>query len=62
MLFSANFFDFSGMMQAVGPKNPVLVTLKVLPGKKQTMIDLLNTPEGLQTTRHCVVTFGVSRN
>ena len=38
-------------MQAVGPKNPVLVTLKVLPGKKQAMIDLLNTPDGLQTTR-----------
>jgi len=23
-----DFFDYGGMMQAVGPKNPVLVTLK----------------------------------
>ena len=46
-----DFFDYGGMMQAVGPKNPVLVTLKVLPGKKQAMIDLLNTPDGLQATR-----------
>ncbi|MGA0258311.1 MAG: hypothetical protein ACO3M5_09655 [Saprospiraceae bacterium] len=46
-----DFFDYGGMMQAVAPKNPVLVMLKVKPGKKQAMIDLLNTPEGLQTTR-----------
>ena len=46
------FFDYGGMMQAVAPKNPVLVTLKVLPGKKQALIDLLNTPDGLQTTRN----------
>jgi quinol monooxygenase YgiN len=39
------------MMQAVGPKTPVLVQLKVKPGKKQAMIDLLNTPDGLQATR-----------
>jgi quinol monooxygenase YgiN len=39
------------MMQAVGTKTPVLVKLKVKPGKKQAMIDLLNTPDGLQTTR-----------
>ena len=29
-------------MQAVGPKTPVLVTLKVKPGKKQAVIDLVN--------------------
>jgi len=46
-----DFFDYGGMMQAVGPKNPVLVTLKVKPGKKQEIIDLLNTPDGLQATR-----------
>ena len=39
-------------MQAIAPKNPVLVTLKVLPGKKQALIDLLNTSDGLQTTRN----------
>jgi len=38
-------------MQAVGPKNTVLVILKGLPEKKQAIIDLHNTPEGLQTTR-----------
>ena len=46
-----DFFDYGGMMQAVGPKTPVMVTLKVIPGKKQEMIDLLNSPAGLQTTR-----------
>ena len=46
------FFDYGGMMQAIAPKNPVLVTLKVLPGKKQALIDLLNTSDGLQTTRN----------
>lgn len=51
IIAQGDFFDYSGMMQAVGPKNPVLVTFKVLPGKKQEMIDLLNTPDGLQTTR-----------
>lgn len=51
IIAQGDFFDYGGMMQAVGPKNPVLVTLKVLPGKKQAMIDLLNTPDGLQTTR-----------
>ena len=45
------FFDIVGMMQEVGPKTPVLVTLKVKPGKKQAMIDLLNTPDGLDATR-----------
>ena len=29
-----DFFDYGGMMQAVAPKNPVLVTLKVKPGGK----------------------------
>ena len=51
VIAQGDFFDYGGMMQAVGAKNPVLVTLKVLPGKKQAMIDLLNTPDGLQTTR-----------
>ncbi len=51
IIAQGDFFDYGGMMQAVGPKNPVLVTLKVLPGKKQAMIDLLNAPGGLQTTR-----------
>ncbi len=51
ILAQGDFFDYGGMMQAVGPKNPVLVTLKVLPGEKQAMIDLLNTPNGLQATR-----------
>lgn len=40
------------MMQAVGPKNSVLVTLEVLSVKKRYMIDLLNTPDGFQTTRN----------
>jgi len=52
VIAQGDFFDYGGMMQAVGPKNPVLVTLKVVPGKKQAMIDLLNTPDGLQTTRN----------
>jgi quinol monooxygenase YgiN len=51
VIAQGDFFDYGGMMQAVGPKNPVIVTLHVLPGKKQAMIDLLNTPDGLQTTR-----------
>jgi len=51
IIAQGDFFDYGGMMQAVGPKNPVLVTLKVKPGKKQAMIDLLNTPDGLQATR-----------
>ena len=51
VIAQGDFFDFGGMMQAVGPKTPVLVTLKVKPGKKQAMIDLLNTPDGLQATR-----------
>lgn len=51
IIAQGDFFDYGGMMQAVGPKNPVLVTLKVLPGKKQSMIDLLNSPDGLQATR-----------
>ncbi len=52
IIAQGDFFDYGGMMQAVGPKNPVLVMLKVLPGKKQEMIDLLNTPDGLQATRN----------
>jgi len=51
VIAQGDFFDYGGMMQSVGPKNPVLVTLKVKPGEKQAMIDLLNTPDGLQTTR-----------
>ena len=51
IITQGDFFDYGGMMQAVAPKNPVLVTLKVKPGKKQAMIDLLNTPDGLQATR-----------
>ena len=47
----SDFFDIGGMMQAVGPKTPVLVQLKVKNGKKQAMIDLLNSPDGLQATR-----------
>ncbi|MGB0633343.1 MAG: antibiotic biosynthesis monooxygenase [Flavobacteriaceae bacterium] len=52
VITQGDFFDFGGMMQAVGPKTPVLVTLKVKPGKKQAMIDLLNTPDGLDATRN----------
>lgn len=52
IIAQGDFFDYGGMMQAVAPKHPVLVTLKVRPGKKQAMIDLLNTPAGLQTTRN----------
>ncbi len=51
VIAQGDYFDYGGMMQAVGPKNPVLVTLEVLPGKKQAMIDLLNGPDGLDTTR-----------
>ena len=51
VITQGDFFDIGGMMQAVGPKTPVLVQLKVKPGKKQAMIDLLNTPDGLQATR-----------
>ena len=51
IITQGDFFDYGGMMQAVAPKNPVLVTLKVKPGEKQAMIDLLNTPDGLQATR-----------
>lgn len=51
IIAQGDFFDYGGMMQAVAPKNPVLVTLKVKPGKKQAMIDLLDTPDGLPTTR-----------
>ena len=28
IITQGDFFDYGGMMQAVGPKNPVLVTLK----------------------------------
>ena len=57
IITQGDFFDYGGMMQAVGPKNPVLVTLKVKPGKKQAIIDLLNTPDGLQATETLMVVY-----
>ncbi|PQJ23417.1 hypothetical protein [Tenacibaculum sp. SG-28] len=52
IIAQGDFFDYGGMMQSVGPKHPVLVTLEVKPGKKQAMEKLLNSPDGLQTTRN----------
>lgn len=52
VIAQGDFFDYGGMMQSVGPKNPVLVTIEVKPGKKQAMMELLNSPDGLQATRN----------
>lgn len=45
-----DFFDFGGMFNAVYPKNLVFIQVKVKNGKKQEMIDLLNSEAGIPTT------------
>ena len=45
-----DFFDFGGMFNAVYPKNLVFIQVKVKNGKKQEMIDLLNSERGIPTT------------
>ena len=45
-----DFFDFGGMFDAVYPKNLVFIQIKVKDGKKQEMIDLLNSERGIPTT------------
>ena len=45
-----DFFDFGGMFNAVYPKNLVFIQIKVKDGKKQEMIDLLNSDRGIPTT------------
>ena len=45
-----DFFDFGGMFNAVYPKNLVFLQVKVKNGKKQEMIDLLNSERGIPTT------------
>ena len=45
-----DFFDFGGMVDAVYPKNLVFVEVEVKKGKKQEMLDLLNSEQGLPTT------------
>jgi quinol monooxygenase YgiN len=52
IIAQGDFFDYGGMMQAVDMKHPVIVSLKVKKGKKQELIDLLNTPDGLPKTRN----------
>ena len=45
-----DFFDFGGMFDAVYPKSLVFIQIKVKDGKKQEMIDLLNSERGIPTT------------
>ena len=46
-----DFFDFGGMIDAVYPKSLVIVQLEVQEGKKQQVLDILNSEGGLPTTR-----------
>ena len=50
IIAQGDFFDFGGMMDAVYPKNLVFVEVQVKKGKKQEMLDLLNSEQGLPTT------------
>lgn len=46
-----DYFDFSGMMEAATPRNPVIVSLAIAPGQLQAALDVLDSPEGLPLTR-----------
>ena len=50
VITQGDFFDYGGMMNAVGPKNLVFVQIKVKKGKKQQVSDILNSPMGIPTT------------
>lgn len=50
IIAQGDFFDFGGMIDAVYPKNLVFIEVDVKKGKKQEIIDLLNTDQGLPTT------------
>jgi len=51
---SGEFFDATGMINAVGPaqKNMVVVTLNVKPGNYNKVQELMDLDEGLKTTRN----------
>jgi quinol monooxygenase YgiN len=46
-----DFFDFGGMLDAVYPKNLVIVSLKVKDGKLDNVLEILNSDGGLPTTK-----------
>ncbi|MFQ3335717.1 MAG: quinol monooxygenase YgiN [Candidatus Arcticimaribacter sp.] len=50
IIAQGDFFDFGGMVDAVYSKNLVIIEVEVKKGKKQEMLDLLNSEQGLPTT------------
>ena len=46
-----DYFDFSGMMAATMPSNPVIVSLTIAPGQLQAALEVLDLPDGLPLTR-----------
>lgn len=46
-----DFFDAGGMINAVYPKNPVVVSLKAQPGQVDQIVALLESDNGLPATR-----------
>tara|TARA_B100001996_G_C18600879_1_gene569794 strand:+ start:330 stop:1106 length:777 start_codon:yes stop_codon:yes gene_type:complete len=50
IIAQGDFFDFGGMIDAVYPKNLVFIQIEVLKGKKQQVLDILNSDGGLPAT------------
>jgi quinol monooxygenase YgiN len=46
-----DYFDFGGMVDAVYPKNLVIVSLDIKEGKLDNVLEILNSEGGLPTTR-----------
>jgi len=46
-----DFFDFGGMLDAVYPKNLVIVSLEVKDGQLDNVLEILNSDGGLPTTK-----------
>lgn len=46
-----DFFDFGGMLNAVYPKNLVIVSLEIKEGQRDNVLEILNSEGGLPTTK-----------